>query len=75
MKIYIYGKFNFVKEYLLPTLSAIDICGEDVLCRWYQFSWLGKTLNIEKRVKDGKRKEAWFLTVGDFVRAFNRLLG
>jgi hypothetical protein len=76
MKIYIYGKFNFMREYLLPTLSAVDICeGEKVSHRWYQLSWFGKTINIERRVKDGKRKDAWFLTVGDFIRAFNKLLG
>lgn len=75
MKIYIYGAFNFKKDYLLPTFSAVDICEEEkVLNRWYQVAWIGKTVNIEKAVKNNKKTEAWFFTVSDFVRAFNNLL-
>jgi hypothetical protein len=55
----IYGKFKFNKHYVFPVFSALDVEENDILYRWYQFSWFGKTLNF--KIKSKKSKKSFFL--------------
>jgi hypothetical protein len=69
-KIYFYGKFKL--GYYFPTFSAVDICSDSdnalITHRWYQFAWFGISVNIEKTVKDGKAKPAYFFSLDSFFK-------
>lgn len=76
-RLYFYGEFTFTKEYAIPTFSAVDIYDSDkfkATHRWYQVSWFGKSFNIEKQVKDGKKTPAVYFKLTDVILAFSRLL-
>lgn len=51
IKLYFTGKLKLDRDSLIPSSNALDV-GEEhsprISYHWEQFTWLGKTLNIEK---------------------------
>lgn len=75
-KIYFYGDLKLNKKYLNPSFAAVDVCDDNThitIHRWYQITWLGKSVNLDIVVKNGIKRPAYFISLFDLIEHFKKL--